>query len=99
MCLGLPMRILERDGFFAVCERRGERRRVSLALLGDVPVGDYVLVHVDTALRVADADEVARVEDALACLEAAADGRPLDGFFRDLEREPELPPHLRGGVR
>lgn len=96
MCLGLPMKVLEHDGFVALCERGVEQRRVSLALLGHVPVGACVLVHVDTALRVLDDDEAAKVEDALLCLEAIDMGGSPDGFFADLVgREPELPPHLR----
>lgn len=90
------MRVLESDGFVATCERRGDRRRVSLALIGEVAIGDHVLVHVDTALRVLDQREAELVDDAIRGLEAAASGEPLDGFFADLDREPALPLHLRG---
>ena len=96
MCLGVPMQVLEHDGSTALCERRGEQRRVSLALVGDVALGSFVLVHVETAIRAIDADEAALVDDALCCLEAVSEGRPIDSFFADLTgREPELPPHLR----
>lgn len=97
MCLGIPMEILEHDGFVAVCARGDERRRVSLALLGEVPKGAHVLVHIDLALRVLEPGEAARIEDALCGLEAIIDGRSPDAFFADLDREPVLPPHLRGG--
>jgi len=96
MCLGVPMRVLEQDGVTALCERRGEVRRVRLALVGDVVPGGHVLVHVDTVIRVIDAEEAALVDDALDGLEAALDGRSTDAYFADLAaREPELPPHLR----
>jgi hydrogenase expression/formation protein HypC len=96
MCLGIPMQVLEQDGATALCERRGERRRVSIALVGDVLPGTHVLVHVDAAIRVLDAEEAALVDDAILCLEAAREGRAIDGFFADLTgREPELPAHLR----
>ncbi|HSO33475.1 MAG TPA: HypC/HybG/HupF family hydrogenase formation chaperone, partial [Labilithrix sp.] len=96
MCLGIPMQVLEHDGTSALCERRGERRRVSLLLVGDVARGTHLLVHVATAIRVLDAEEAALVDDAVRCLEAASEGRPIDAFFSDLtSREPELPPHLR----
>jgi len=96
MCLGIPMQVLEHDGATALCERRGEQRRVNLALVGDVPPGAYVLVHIDAAIRVLDADEAALVDDAIQCLEAANEGRPIDSFFADLVgREPELPAHLQ----
>ena len=96
MCLGVPMQVIEHDGVTALCERRGEQRRVNLLLVGDVPPGAFVLVHVDNAIRVIDAEEAALVDDALLGLEAALAGRSTDGFFADLtSREPELPPHLR----
>jgi hydrogenase expression/formation protein HypC len=90
------MQVLEQDGTTALCERRGERRRVGLMLVGDVVPGDYVLVHVETAIKILDATDAALVDDAISCLEAANQGRDIDGFFADLtDREPELPDHLR----
>jgi len=94
------MTVLARDGVTARCERRGEERSVSLLLVGDVPLGAYVLVHVETALRVIDDEEAMRLDDALDALAAALQGRATDGYFADLaSREPELPPHLREGPR
>ncbi|HQT46030.1 MAG: hydrogenase assembly protein HypC [Acidocella sp. 20-63-7] len=53
MCLGIPMQILEIDGYNAECDARGVRRTVSLFMIedNDVAVGDHVLVHVGYALR------------------------------------------------
>ena len=53
MCLGVPMQIVEIDGFTAVCEAHGVRRTVSLFMIqdDDVAVGDHVMVHVGYALR------------------------------------------------
>ena len=43
MCLGLPMTIVETNGLSALCERRGERRQVSVMLLDqNVAVGNVV---------------------------------------------------------
>ncbi len=95
MCLGIPMVVRECDGVSALCERRGETRRVSTLLVGDVLPGAYVLVHIEAAIRVIDAQEAALVDAALLGLEAAGAGRSVDGFFADLDaREPTLPPHL-----
>jgi hydrogenase expression/formation protein HypC len=100
MCLGIPMQVLEHDGATALCVRRDDRRRVSLALVGDVAVGTHVLVHGDAAIRALDPGEAALVDDAILCVEAAREGRPIDAFFADLVgREPELPPHLRARER
>ncbi len=53
MCLGIPMQVLEIDGFVALCEAKGIRRDVSLFMLeeGEVGVGDFVMVHVGYAIQ------------------------------------------------
>ena len=47
MCLGIPMRVVEIDGFQATCEARGVRRVASLFLLQheELRPGDLVMVH------------------------------------------------------
>lgn len=96
MCLGVPMTIVESDGVSALCERRGEHRRVSVLLLGGAPAGTRVLVFVDTAVRVLDAEEARRIDDALDGLAAALNGESFEHLFADLiDREPELPEFLR----
>jgi hydrogenase expression/formation protein HypC len=59
MCLGIPMQIIEINGFNARCEARGVMREVSLFLLQDEPVtvNDYVIVHVGYALQRMSAQE------------------------------------------
>ena len=53
MCLGVPMRIVERNGFVARCEAKGIERTVSLFLLQheNVGPGDHVVVHVGYAIQ------------------------------------------------
>ena len=53
MCLGIPMRVVECDGFMARCEAKGIERTVSLFLLQHEPVepGDHVMVHVGYAIQ------------------------------------------------
>lgn len=52
MCLGVPMRIKEIDGFTARCEARGIERKASLFLLQHekLQVGDLVMIHVGNAI-------------------------------------------------
>ncbi len=61
MCLAIPMRVVQVDGFLAVCEARGVSREVSLFLLpeGSVGAGDYVLVHVGYAIQALSEPEAA----------------------------------------
>ena len=53
MCLGIPMQILEINGFNARCGAKGVERDVSLFMLQDdeVKVGDYVMIHVGYAIQ------------------------------------------------
>lgn len=54
MCLAIPMRITEIDGFNARCEAKGVTREVSLYLMqGDpIAIGDFVMVHVGYAIQI-----------------------------------------------
>ncbi len=92
MCLGIPMTIVESDDFSALCQRGGERRRVSLLLVGPQEVGAKVLVHIDSAIRVLDEEEAAQLDRALDGLAAALRGENFEQAFADLiERGPQLP--------
>lgn len=58
MCLALPCRIVElRSDERALIEVAGVGKEVSLALVEDVAVGDYVIVHVGYALTRLDPEE------------------------------------------
>jgi len=51
MCLGVPMKILSRDGDSIVAEVDGVQKEASIMLLGEeVAVGDYVIVHAGFAI-------------------------------------------------
>lgn len=61
MCLALPARIVELlPPAGGLIDIGGVRKRVSLELVPDVQVGDYVIVHVGYALQKLDPDEAAR---------------------------------------
>lgn len=53
MCLGIPMKVVDINGFNARCEAKGVEREVSLFMLQDEPVapGEYVMVHVGYAIQ------------------------------------------------
>ncbi len=58
MCLAIPARVVERlTGDDAVVELDGVRKTISVALVDDVEVGDYVIVHVGFALSRLDPEE------------------------------------------
>ncbi|HVO91077.1 MAG TPA: HypC/HybG/HupF family hydrogenase formation chaperone [Casimicrobiaceae bacterium] len=98
MCIGTPMQIQDVDGLRAACAGRGERQFVDLSLVGTQSVGTWVLAFQGTAMRVLDPADAERTNAALDAMHAALNGAvDLDRYFADLvDREPELPPHLRG---
>lgn len=96
MCLGVPMSVVECDEVSALCRRGDDTRRVSMLLIGAQPPETMVLVHIDTAIRTLEADEARLIDDALRGLDAAMRGENFDDMFADLiNREPQLPEHLR----
>lgn len=98
MCIGIPMQVREIGLGTGLCEGRGKTERINLMLVGEVPLGTWILAFNGNALRVLDEDEAQRIDIALDALEQvmAGDASAVDTAFADLiERGPELPPHLR----
>lgn len=61
MCLAIPARVTELlPDDMAKVDLAGVIKEVSLALVEDVAVDDYVIVHVGHALQRIDADEAQR---------------------------------------
>ncbi len=67
MCLAIPGKIVRVDNGIAAVDLAGTIRKVSLQLVPDAEVGDYVLVHAGFAIQVIDEDEAA---ETLKLLEA-----------------------------
>ena len=60
MCLAIPAQVIElRDNYMAVVDLAGVHKEISLALVEDIAIGDYVIVHVGFALSKLDPDEAA----------------------------------------
>ncbi|MCF8206266.1 MAG: HypC/HybG/HupF family hydrogenase formation chaperone [Methylotenera sp.] len=61
MCLAIPTRLIEiRPGAQALVELGGIRKEISIALMPEAVVGDYVIVHVGHAIGLIDPDEAER---------------------------------------
>ncbi len=55
MCLAIPARVVDMpDADVAVVDVGGVQKRISLALVDDIAIGDYVIVHVGYALTKLD---------------------------------------------
>ncbi|MFO1317927.1 MAG: HypC/HybG/HupF family hydrogenase formation chaperone [Burkholderiales bacterium] len=67
MCLAIPARVVALpEAETALIDVAGVRKRISLALVEGVAVGDYVIVHVGYALTKLDPDEAQRTLEAFA---------------------------------
>ncbi len=61
MCLAIPAQVVElREGDNAVVDLAGVRKEISLSLVENIALGDYVIVHVGYALNKLDPEEAAK---------------------------------------
>ncbi len=78
MCLAIPSKIINVNGFNAVVDVMGARREVSLMLLPEeAKEGDYVLVHAGFAIQKID-EETA--QDSLNLLQEIAEKLEAEGY-------------------
>ena len=73
MCLAVPAKIVDQIDMLATVEIGNVRRKVSMMLLPDARVGEYVLVHAGFAIQAIDETEARRtlaLFEELAVLEA-----------------------------
>jgi len=67
MCLAIPARVVERlDADLALIDAGGVGKRISLALVPEAVVGDYVIVHAGYAISRLDPDEAQRTLELFA---------------------------------
>ncbi|MBE0625896.1 MAG: HypC/HybG/HupF family hydrogenase formation chaperone [Burkholderiales bacterium] len=77
MCLALPVQVTElgaRDT--AIVDLGGVRKEISLALLDEVRVGDYVILHAGYALSKLDQEEAEKTLALFAQMQAAGPAAP-----------------------
>ena len=98
MCVAIPKKVLAlhktASGTSADVDNGGELERVDTSLIESVSVGDFVLVF-----RVVDAEEAAKIQSALDCVQKVMDGEfdenQIQAGFADLDNASSaLPPHL-----
>ena len=74
MCLALPARIAETlPDDMAIIDLGGVRKEISLGLVEDVGVGDYVIVHVGYAIAKLDPAEAEKTLALFAEMSNAAE--------------------------
>ncbi len=70
MCLAIPSKIIKIENNIGTIDVDGVQRKVSLLLLEDAKVGDYVIVHAGFALH--KIDETVAMETLQLLKEAAS---------------------------
>ncbi|MEZ5537510.1 MAG: HypC/HybG/HupF family hydrogenase formation chaperone [Thiolinea sp.] len=100
MCMGIPMQVVEMRGSHALCEANGEQQLVDMLLVGEQPAGTWLLNFLGAAREVLHPEQALHMQQALQAVAASMSDTPdiagIDHLFADLlNREPELPEHLR----
>ncbi len=65
MCLGVVGRIEEIKGDMAIAEIMGVRRQISIVLVPDIKVGEYVMIHAGFAINPIDEEAAKETEELL----------------------------------
>lgn len=83
-------------GSVLCCQDDGSNMQVDTTLVGEVAVGDWLLVYKGAAREQLEPERALQIQQALAALVAIQQGEAFEHLFADLiEREPQLPEHLR----
>ena len=71
MCLAVPAKLIEINEALGKIEVAGVTRDVSLMLLPEAKVGDYVLVHAGFAMQVVSEEDAATTDALIAEMNGA----------------------------
>ena len=69
MCLAIPAKIVAINGMMATASMMDVKKEISLMMVDNIQVGDYVLVHVGYALQKIDEEEANKTMEILLQLE------------------------------
>ena len=69
MCLGIPMKVIKINDGLGVVELGGVKREISLQLVEDIKIGDYVIIHAGFAIQKLNEEEA---EETLSLLREIA---------------------------
>jgi hydrogenase expression/formation protein HypC len=65
MCLGVVGRIEEIEGDTAIAEIMAVRREISIVLVPEIKVGEYVMIHAGFAINPIDEEAAKETEEIL----------------------------------
>jgi len=76
MCIGIPLQVVQDEGYSALCAGRGQTRRLDMRLVGAQPPGTWVLAFLDQARAVLEPGAVGPINETLDALDAVMSGAP-----------------------
>lgn len=65
MCLAIPAIVVTMEGSIAKVDMMGNERVVSIDLVPEVQIGEYVLIHAGFAICIIDDESAKETEDLL----------------------------------
>lgn len=72
MCLAIPARVVALNGLDAIVDLGGVRKTISIALVPEAQLEDYVIVHVGHAIGMVDPEEARLTLELFAELDASS---------------------------
>jgi len=106
MCIGIPMQVKDTGFGYAICEGMGITREVDTLLVGEQPVGTWLLIFLKSAREVLSEDDARKIANAVQAVDMimtdkeslstqGLDYQSIEALFADLvDREPEKPASL-----
>jgi len=73
MCLAVPGKIIDKQDMLATVDISGVQRKISLMLLPEAKLGEFVLIHAGFAVQTIDEEEVKKTMELFKELEQYAD--------------------------
>jgi hydrogenase expression/formation protein HypC len=87
MCIGVPVQVIEAGEFSALCRGRNGDERVNMLLVGEQPVGTWLLSFLGWAREVIsarDAGHINRALDGLGEIMGGAESIDVEHYFPGL---------------
>ena len=106
MCIGIPMQIKEQIFGSAICEGLGHKREIDTLLVGEQPIGTWLLVFLNSAREVLTEENAVKITNAVKAVDIvmnndgniSQDGmnsNAIEALFSDLiDRELQKPESL-----
>jgi len=88
MCVGIPLQVIESYDFMALCNGRNGEQKINTMLIGQQPVGTWLLTFLGSAREVISEDDASKINKALDALSAIMSGEEdidVDEYFPDMK--------------